>query len=26
MFLLSDLSTFITGENILIDGGRTFCG
>jgi NAD(P)-dependent dehydrogenase (short-subunit alcohol dehydrogenase family) len=26
MFLLSDLASFITGENILIDGGRTFCG
>lgn len=26
MFLLSKLSSFITGETILIDGGRTFCG
>jgi 3-oxoacyl-[acyl-carrier protein] reductase len=26
MFLLSGLSSFITGETILVDGGRTFCG
>ena len=24
-FLLSDLSSYITGETILIDGGRTYC-
>jgi 3-oxoacyl-[acyl-carrier protein] reductase len=25
-FLASDLSGFITGETILVDGGRTYCG
>jgi 3-oxoacyl-[acyl-carrier protein] reductase len=26
LFLLSEMSSFVTGETILADGGRTFCG